>query len=134
MPSSRLIRTMLIVTSCIVMLQTAEAQRRPRIISPEVKSDKTVTFRFHAPQAHQVLVSVEYLEGLRPLRLGEDGVWSITLGPFEPELACALGPESGLLSFLVGLPVVFFLPFELSIKIILTARLNCVFQGIYIRR
>lgn len=69
-----------------MVLQTAEAQRRPRIISPEVKSDRTVTFRFRAPRAHQVLVAVEYLDGLRPLRLGEDGVWAVTLGPFEPEL------------------------------------------------
>ena len=69
-----------------MILHTAEAQRRPRIISPEVKSDRTVTFRFQAPRAHQVLVEVEYLEGLRPLRLGENGVWAVTLGPFEPEL------------------------------------------------
>jgi enterochelin esterase-like enzyme len=67
-------------------LQTAEAQRGPRIVSPEVKSDRTVTFRFHAPQAHQVLVAVENLDGLRPLLLGEDGIWAVTLGPFEPEL------------------------------------------------
>ena len=69
-----------------MILQTAEAQRRSRIISPEVKSDRTVTFRFHAPRAHQVLVDVEFLEGLQSLRLGEDGVWAVTLGPFEPEL------------------------------------------------
>jgi hypothetical protein len=63
-----------------MIFQTAEAQRRPRIISPEVKSDRTVAFRFHAPRAHQVLVAVEYLDGLRPLRLGENGVWAITRG------------------------------------------------------
>ena len=67
-------------------LQTAEAQRRPRLVSPEVKGDRTVTFRFHAPRAHQVLVAVENLDGVRPLLLGEDGVWAVTLGPFEPEL------------------------------------------------
>lgn len=66
--------------------QTAAARQRQRIISPEVKSDRTVTFRFQAPRAHQVLVAVEYLDGLRPLRLDENGVWTVTLGPFEPEL------------------------------------------------
>jgi enterochelin esterase family protein len=45
-----------------------------------------VTFRFYAPRAHQVLVSIEYLDGLRPFLLGEDNIWSVTLGPFEPEL------------------------------------------------
>ena len=71
---------------CVMALQTTEAQRRPRIISPEVKSDKMVTFRFQAPRAHQVLLAVEHSDGMRPLRLTETGVWEITLGPFEPEL------------------------------------------------
>ncbi len=75
-----------VLLACGLLVQTVAAQRRPQIISPELKSDRTVTFRFVAPRAHQVLVSVEYLDGLRPLRQGEDGVWSITLGPFEPEL------------------------------------------------
>jgi enterochelin esterase family protein len=83
MKLTRIIGTVIV---CVMVLKTAEAQRRPRIVSPEVKSDRTVTFRFHAPQAHQVLVAVEYQDGLRPLRLDENGVWAVTLGPFEPEL------------------------------------------------
>ena len=86
MPTKRWMAFVGMALICGMLLQTAEAQRRPRIISPEVKSDRTVTFRFHAPRAHQVLVAVEYLEGLRPLRLDENGVWAVTLGPFEPEL------------------------------------------------
>jgi len=78
----KLIRFIGMVIICILVLQTAESQNRPRIISPEVKSDRTVTFRFRAPQAHQVLVAVEYLDGLQPLRLGDDGIWAVTLGPF----------------------------------------------------
>ncbi len=79
-------QSMTILLALFLCAQTAAPQRRQPIISPEIKSDRTVTFRFLAPRAHQVLVSVEYMDGLRPLRLGEDGVWSITLGPFEPEL------------------------------------------------
>ena len=86
MQSKKLTGIILIGITCMLVQQTAEAQRRPRIISPEVKGDRTVTFRFQAPRAHQVLVSVEYLDGLRSLRPGDDGVWSVTLGPFEPEL------------------------------------------------
>jgi enterochelin esterase-like enzyme len=86
MHSMKLIRFIGMVIICILVLQTAESQNRPRIISPEVKSDRTVTFRFRAPQAHQVLVAVEYLDGFQPLRLGDDGIWAVTLGPFEPEL------------------------------------------------
>jgi enterochelin esterase-like enzyme len=86
MQTMRLTKYIGMVIICVMVLQTAEAQNRPRIISPEVKSDGTVTFRFLAPRAHQVLLSVEYLDGLRRLRPGEDGIWSVTLGPFEPEL------------------------------------------------
>jgi len=86
MQSMKLSRFIGMMIICAMVLQSAEAQLRPRIISPEIKSDGTVTFRFQAPRAHQVLVAVEYLDGLRPLRLGEDGVWEVTLGPFEPEL------------------------------------------------
>jgi enterochelin esterase-like enzyme len=86
MQSMKLTRFMGMMIIWAMVMQTAEAQRRLRIDSPEVKSDRTVTLRFYAPQAHQVLVSVEYLDGLRPLLLGEDGIWAVTLGPFEPEL------------------------------------------------
>lgn len=81
-----LMKVVLTGFSCMLILQTAEAQRRPQVISPEIRSDRTVTFRFHAPRAHLVLVSVEYLDGLRALRLNENGVWEVTLGPLEPEL------------------------------------------------
>ncbi len=78
-------RLALILLVGVLPVREVTAQRRQRIISPEI-TDRSVTFRFRAPQAHQVLVSVESLEGLRPLRRGEDGVWSLTLGPFEPEI------------------------------------------------
>lgn len=74
MPSMKLIKFIGVVIIWTAALQTAEAQRRPRIVSPEVKSDRMVIFRFHAPRAHRVLVAVENLDGLRPLRLGEDCV------------------------------------------------------------
>ena len=86
MKSLRAIKSLFVYLIIFLAVQTVLAQRRPRIISPEVKNDRTVTFRFVAPQAHQVLVAVEYLDGLRPLRLGENGIWEITLGPFAQEL------------------------------------------------
>ena len=72
MPSTELIKFIGVVIIRMTALQTAEAYRGARIVSPEVKSDRMVTFRFHAPRAHQVLVAAENLGGLRPLRLGED--------------------------------------------------------------
>ena len=75
-----------VILAAALVTQMAAAQRRQRIISPEIKPGRMVLFRFHAPQAHLVCISVEYVDGLRPLQLGENGIWSITLGPFEPEL------------------------------------------------
>ena len=56
--------------------------------SPEVHSDRTVTLRFQAPNATQVEVVGEILQGKGPLPMtkGEDGVWTATLGPLPPEI------------------------------------------------
>ena len=51
MQAKKLTRIIWMMMIGAMILQTAEAQRRPRIISPEVRSDRTVTFRFHAPRA-----------------------------------------------------------------------------------
>jgi enterochelin esterase-like enzyme len=56
--------------------------------SPEVHPDRTVTLRFRAPGATQVEVVGEILQGKGPLAMtkGEDGVWTATLGPLQPEI------------------------------------------------
>jgi enterochelin esterase-like enzyme len=56
--------------------------------SPEVHPDRTVTLRFLAPNATQVDVVGEILQGKAPLAMikGEDGIWIATLGPLPPEI------------------------------------------------
>jgi enterochelin esterase family protein len=56
--------------------------------SPDVNPDRTVTLRFRAPQATQVDVVGEIMQGTgpRPMTKGEDGVWSATVGPLPPEI------------------------------------------------
>lgn len=61
--------------------------------SPEVHDDRTVTFRLRAPEAEDVrLVGVALLTGLGksgdgvPFTKGEDGVWSVKVGPLEPDM------------------------------------------------
>ena len=59
----------------------------PAVVSPEVHPDRTVTLRIAAPLAKTVTVSGE-ITGTKPpapLTLGADGVWSVTLGPLEPD-------------------------------------------------
>ena len=86
MKLSKFTKKAAVLVGIFLMIQAGTAQMRQRVISPEIGSDGRVTFRFTAPQAHLVCVSVEYLDGLRPLRRGEDGIWSVTLGPFKPDL------------------------------------------------
>lgn len=58
------------------------------LLSPEVHPDRTVTLRFRAPNALQVEVTGEIMQGKAPIAMtkGEDGVWTATLGPLPPEI------------------------------------------------
>jgi len=52
----------------------------------EVHSDRRVTFRLRAPKASSVSVEVQFAQGPQAMTKGEDGVWSVTLGPAEPDI------------------------------------------------
>ena len=54
------------------------------LISPEVHSDNRVTFRFRAPNAKEVLLAREGTEPV-PMQKDEQGVWSVTTAPLEPD-------------------------------------------------
>ena len=58
----------------------------PPVISPEVSANRTITFRYLAPNAKQVTVSGE-LDG-QPHAMTKDsnGVWSATVGPLVPDI------------------------------------------------
>jgi len=57
----------------------------PPVVSPEVKADRSVTFRLHAPKASEVLLQIEGGGPRKAMTKGENGVWSVTIGPLEPE-------------------------------------------------
>lgn len=61
--------------------------------SPEVRDDGTVTFRLKAPAAKEVrLAGVAILTALGksgqvvPFTKGDDGVWTLTVGPLRPDM------------------------------------------------
>ena len=58
----------------------------PAINSCEVRPDRTVTFRLRAPEATDVKVSGDFVQGAKDLQKAEDGVWSVTLGPLNPAI------------------------------------------------
>ncbi len=78
---SRLAHYTLLATLCA----GAAAQSQPPR-SPEIHPDRTVTFRIAAPKATEVTVTGEFMKGSKPLVKDDQGAWSITLGPFEPEI------------------------------------------------
>lgn len=60
-------------------------QALPPIESPEVHPDKTVTFRFRDPNAKEVWLAREGSPRVA-MQKDEQGVWSITTDPLEPDL------------------------------------------------
>jgi len=63
---------------------SALAQPPKPVVSPEVHPDLSVTFRFRAPNAKEVLLARAGVQRVAMQR-GEDGVWSVTTDPLEPD-------------------------------------------------
>ena len=64
-----------------------------RLNSPDVRDDRTVTFRLRAPAAKEVQLSgVAVLTALGagnkpvPFTKGDDGIWTLTVGPLNPDM------------------------------------------------
>jgi enterochelin esterase-like enzyme len=60
--------------------------RGPAVVSPEVGADKTITLRYLAPNATSVVASGELDGKPHPLAKGENGIWSVTIGPLAPDI------------------------------------------------
>jgi len=63
------------------------------VISPEVRDDRTITFRLKAPDARSVALTggpilLALGKGTTPVPLekGADGVWTLTVGPVKPNM------------------------------------------------
>lgn len=73
--------------SFLLLIATAVcAQAPPSLVSPEVHADRRVTFRLRAPNAKQVELRGDL--GVSPQQLSKDehGVWTVTIGPLEPDV------------------------------------------------
>jgi enterochelin esterase-like enzyme len=109
MPASKRFISFLTLTFAILFGSFSLAQQRPKpsaptppppsrpqtpndtLVSPEVLSDKQVTFRLYAPGAKTVTVKGEWFnnpekekEVEHDLQAAPDGVWSVTFGPLMP--------------------------------------------------
>ncbi|SDQ13158.1 esterase [Flagellimonas zhangzhouensis] len=90
---------LLLLVLCLPLMSIGqEVGSMERLVSPEIADDNTVTFRIKAPKAEKVVLSGNWMPSV-PIEGGmgmtrqtveltkdENGVWSITVGPLEPEL------------------------------------------------
>lgn len=70
---------------CLIVSCWAQNAPAP-VRSPEVGADRSVTFRVRAPQASEVTLTGEFMRGSKALQKSDGGVWSVTVGPLEPEI------------------------------------------------
>ena len=70
-----------VATSHLALSQT----QPPPLLSPDVHSDHTVTFRFRDPHAKEVAVQLEGSTKPVPMQNDDQGVWSVTTDPLTPD-------------------------------------------------
>jgi enterochelin esterase family protein len=77
----RLLALVLLAAPALLTAQNPQ----PPLVSPEVLPDNKVTFRLRAPNAKEVLVSIEGME--KPLKMDQDarGFWTVTSEPLSPD-------------------------------------------------
>jgi enterochelin esterase-like enzyme len=80
------IRALLLMLSLTAVVQAQQPSQPPAVRSPEVAADGRVTFRVRAPGASKVTVFCECLSTEPALTKGVDDVWSVTVGPIEPDI------------------------------------------------
>jgi enterochelin esterase-like enzyme len=68
--------------ACIAICQPP---RGPFVISPQVNSDQSVTFRYLAPDAKAVMLDAQFGKPI-PMIKGENGIWSVTTEPVKPDI------------------------------------------------
>lgn len=70
---------------CLAVALAAPAQQHAPLVSPEVDAAHRVTFRLRALNAKEVTLAREGAKRL-PMQRDENGVWSVTTDPLEPDL------------------------------------------------
>lgn len=64
----------------------ATTPRPTPIRSPEITPDRHVIFRLRAPAASSVVLTGEFMTGSKPFEKDPTGLWTVTVGPLEPEI------------------------------------------------
>lgn len=73
----------------MIQAQEIQRQRTNQVLSPEISSDNSVTFRLNSENAQSVLVNGSWMEGMNEtleLRKGDDGIWTAKTQELEPSM------------------------------------------------
>ncbi|HYV37855.1 MAG TPA: hypothetical protein VE988_19375, partial [Gemmataceae bacterium] len=84
--------TAICVAAALLSAGNATAQEKgkgkaPAVVSPEVKSDRSVVFRIFAPKVATVTINSSDLPAKykpRDFKKADTGVWELTIGPVDP--------------------------------------------------
>ncbi len=75
-----------LLAAVLLPCETSGQAGSPEFIPTEVHKDRTVTFRFMAPDAKEVKLSAQFITGQQNMTKDDKGIWTITLGPVEPDI------------------------------------------------
>ena len=79
--------TILVLVAVLISIPEIYGQPEAQtFVSPEVKKDRTVTFRFMASNAKDVKLSTQILKAPQSMTKDDKGLWSITIGPVDPDI------------------------------------------------
>jgi enterochelin esterase-like enzyme len=81
--------TVFIAAWCISSNAQESPWMRRSVVSPGIQKDRTVTFRVFAPASSSITVSGNWMDGwgaAEPLVKNDTGLWSLTVGPLDPEI------------------------------------------------
>src|SRR5262249_49193200 len=76
-----------LLPASLILLSAALAQSPTPpapIVSPEVRADNRVTFRFRALNAKEVTLTLEGRHAI-PMQKDDEGLWTVTTEPLEPD-------------------------------------------------
>jgi enterochelin esterase family protein len=84
-------RKNLILISLILLITASALNGQPpaavaSVLSPEVKPDNTVTFRYRSPESREVKLTTQFEKSPVEMKKDSSGVWSVTLGPVKPDI------------------------------------------------
>src|SRR5256885_5794193 len=83
----RTVRVAILVLAALLAGSVGACAQQPQFVSPDVQTDRRVTFRILAPKAEAVRLAGGDIPGNgpgAPMTKGDRGIWEVTLGPLDP--------------------------------------------------